>query len=217
MSLNHNFLTGGLDAKSDFEHQLRRKFRYYSRMIYKNPTFSDYHKKRILLALQFEQNDRLIGALADYFFGCWYEIAKDGYQTLFMAADKLPRHIMSAFEHFINQGNYMTQIDTLATRFSVLVTPSMDVPVHQMYVGKDEARQVVDIFKEAFGVAFYDGDEVKMTQIESEFFNHCVACRDTMSFMMAWFAISKMGYPMHEGWQACKVVLESQALSDDGS
>lgn len=209
-SSNQSFIASSLDAKNDFERQLRRKFRYYSRMIYKNPTFSDCHKKRILLALQFEQNDILIGALADYFFGCWYEIAKDGYQTLFMAADKLPRHTMSAFEDFINQGNYMTQISTLATRFSVLVTPSMDVPTHQMYVGKDEARQVADVFKDAFSVAFYDGDELKVTQIESEFFAHCMACRDTMSFMMAWFAISKMGYPMHEGWQACKLVLEGQ-------
>ncbi len=209
-SSNQSFIASSLDAKNDFERQLRRKFRYYSRMIYKNPTFSDCHKKRILLALQFEQNDILIGALADYFFGCWYEIAKDGYQTLFMAADKLPRHTMSAFEDFINQGSYMTQISTLATRFSVLVTPSMDVPTHQMYVGKDEARQVADVFKDAFSVAFYDGDELKVTQIESEFFAHCMACRDTMSFMMAWFAISKMGYPMHEGWQACKLVLEGQ-------
>lgn len=187
---------------------LKKQFRYYSRQVKLRPTDSECHKKRIAIALGFCQNEPLIGALADYFFGCWHEITKDGRKMMDTLEGRLPKHVMVAFDEYINRGLYVQTVSIFATRFSVLVYPSMNVPIHRLFVGKDEARHIVHVFKDEFSKAYHAFDELTMTRLESEFFEHCIACRDSMSFMMAWFALSKMGYAMHEGWQACKVVLE---------
>lgn len=196
---------------SDTQMTLKKQFRHYSRQVKQRPTHTGHHKKRINIALQFEQNEPLIGALADYFFGCWYEVAKDGYDIMATVSDKLPKHVLTAFADYINHGQYVQAISTLATRYSVLVHPSLGVPIHHLFVDKDQARQIVRIFKDEFTKAYHANDDLTMTRLESEFFEHCIACLDSMSFMMAWFALAKLEYRMHDGWQACKRLLESQS------
>ncbi len=198
-----------LDAKQqNAAMAVHTTFRRYSRLVYANPSSSYYHKQRIRTALNFGQNEPLQGALADYFFACWYEVAKDGDVLLAMIQDKLPSYLIDAFEKYVRQGYYMPDISPLATRWSVLVTPSMDVPKHQLYISKDDAAQVAKNVSANLLAARHVSDATLVHEIELEYFSHCVACQDRMGFMIAWFALAKEGWEFHEGWLTCKAALE---------
>lgn len=181
-------------------------FRRFSRLVYTTPTSSYYHKKRINAALNFDQAEPLQGALADYFFACWYEMAQDGDMLLNVVKDKLPAHLADSFRQYIRTGRHVGSISTLATRWSVLVTPSMEVHNHR--ISKDDAIAVAKNTSTALLAARLDKDELALAQLEHEYFAHCMACQDRMGFMVAWFALAKENWHFHEGWLACRDQLE---------
>lgn len=181
-------------------YELHRVFRHFSRLIKLSPSSELYHTERIASAMRLEQNEPLQGALADYFYACWYVMPTKGNDILARVSKRLNTWVIDDFRQFVNQGDYLPNITRLATRWSVLVTPSMDVPTHQMYVGKDDASKVAKEICQRLLNAKVAEDEHKITQIEQEFFTHCLACHDRMGFMMAWFELSKNNWQFHKGW-----------------
>ncbi|WP_066802792.1 hypothetical protein [Moraxella oblonga] len=189
--------------RSEF-YELRKSFRYFSRLVKITPNNERYHIERIQSAMRLEQNEPLQGALADYFFACWYLMPTTGNDILQRVSKRLNTWVVDDFRHFVNQGDYLPNITKLATRWSVLVTPSMDVPSHQMYVGKDDASWVAKDVCQRLLIAKQAEDESKIAQIEQEFFTHCVACHDRMGFMMVWFELSKNHWQFHSDWEKCR-------------
>lgn len=181
-------------------YELRKRFRHFSRLVKLTPNNEYYHTERIAFAMRLEQNEPLQGALADYFYACWYVMPTKGNDILARVSKRLNTWVIDDFRQFVNQGDYLPNITRLATRWSVLVTPSMDVPTHQMYVGKDDASKVAKEICQRLLNAKVAEDEHKITQIEQEFFTHCLACHDRMGFMMAWFELSKNNWQFHKGW-----------------
>lgn len=187
----------------------RRQFRYYSRCVRQFPTSAYYHKKRLEVAMGFDEGEPLQGALADYFFACWYELAREGVSLLELFAGKLPTHVMDSFLAYVNQGQYMPTISPLATRFSVLISPSMNVPAHRLYINKEDAQKISQDLVMALMDARSANDTDRLAQVQKDYLSHCLVCQDRMGFMMTWFALSKVGFEFDEAWQACKVRLEA--------
>lgn len=194
-----------------FELGLRRQFRHYTRRVYAEPSNHFYHHKRLLVASKFVQLEPLQGALADYFFACWYDMAKEGRTALEVAEQRLPKHILSGFELYVNTGEHLPKISPLATRFSVLASPSLNVPKHQLFVSKDDATLMAKALKDALLDAKADNNTALIAMLEDEFLAHCAACQDHMSFMMAWLALSRAGWEFSEAWRVQKI-----AFSADG-
>lgn len=200
-------------------YELRKRFRHLSRLVKIAPSNEHYHTERIASAMRLEQNEPLQGALADYFYACWYVIPIKGNEVLTRVSKRLNTWVIDDFRHFVNQGDYLPNITKLATRWSVLVSPSMDVPSHQMYVGKDDASKVAKDICQRLLSAKQAEDDTKITQIEQEFFTHCLACHDRMGFMMVWFELSKNHWQFHDEWSKCRQELvfapPNQADKDD--
>lgn len=191
-------------SNKNASYELRKTFRYYSRSVKIAPHSEHHHIERIRTAMHLEQNEPLQGALADYFYACWYRLSTEGNEILNKASKRLNTWVVDDFRQFINQGYYLPHITKLATRWSVLVSPSMDMPSHQMYVGKDDASKVAKDICQRLLNAKASEDDTKITQIEQEFFAHCLACHDRMGFMMVWFELSKHHWHFHENWANCR-------------
>lgn len=172
------------------------------------PTHSYYHRQRLKIAKNLSQTEPLQGAMADYFFACWYDM--DSYGKLFLqeVADILPKYVTDAFLCYVGTGEYMPQIATLATRYSVLITPSMNAPHHKRYVGKDDAKQIAQVVSSDLLHAKNNDDHIAIAQIQSEYFEHCLACKDKMGFMVTWFTLAKEGWEFDDAWLNCKTKLE---------
>lgn len=186
----------------------RSQFRYYSRCVRYFPTSTYYHKKRLEVAMAFVESEPLQGALADYFYAGWYDIAREGATLLDLFGDKLPAHIVQDFLAYVNQGQYLPSISPLATRFSVLVSPSLNVPAHRLYVSKEEAQKISnDVVAKLTDTSLLETPEL-LSQIQKDYLAHCQVCQDRMGFMMTWFALSKTGFEFDEEWRACKQYFE---------
>lgn len=195
--------------------QSRQEFRYYTRLVRTLPNNSYYHQKRLKAACQFNQGEPLQGALADYFFACWYDTAKQGYSVLDEFAGFLPNHVVQEFLQYINKGHHLSAISPLATRWSVLVSPSMNVPKHKLYISKDDAKLLAQQVSRALLDAEQNNNPELITELEEQYLNHCQACQDRMGFMMTYFALAKEGWEFSQAWNDYKHLLETTATQQN--
>lgn len=189
---------------------LRRQYRYYTRLVKSLPNHSYYHQKRIKIAKLLTQTEPLQGAMADYFFACWYDMRFEGKRLMEDMADILPKHILDGFLGYIGTGDYLPKITPLATRFSVLVSPSMNVPKYKLYVGKDDAKQLSLQVSQSLIDAKKSGQDALIEEIQAQYFRHCLACQDKIGFMLTWFALAKNEWVFDDEWIACKKQLEKR-------
>ena len=99
----------------------------------------------------------------------------------------------------------MGPVSTLATRWSVLVSPSMDVPRRALLSGVDDARAAA-----ATAVpGILAGDD----EMEREFLAHCVATHDSLAFMLARRALMKAGHPLGTGWDKAMDAIAQGAMT----
>ncbi len=187
---------------------VREQYRRMSRRIIVAPNLAVYHKERIRTALNFFENEPLQGALADYFYGCWYDVPFLGKEILDEAKERLPATIYQAFLNCVHKKSYIWSISHLATRWSVLVTPSMDVPAHKLRTSSDNAWYVADNIIITLLKARDDKNQA-LGQMENDFLEHCIACADRMAFMMVWFRLNKEDWVFDDRWMACRNTLET--------
>jgi hypothetical protein len=187
---------------------VREQYRRMSRRVLNAPTMTRYHKDRIHSAMQFFESEPLQGALADYFFGCWYDVAYHGQEILDEAKERLSVPIYQAFLNCVQKKDYIWAISPLATRWSVLVMPSLDVPTHKLRTSSDHAWYVADNIIATLLKAREDNSPT-LIQTEDDFLEHCIACADRMAFMMVWFRLNKHHWHFDERWLACRKILES--------
>ncbi len=187
------------------------QFRRLSRQAMKQADNISTHLQRIRVAKGFQSDEPLQGALADYFYGCWFDIFYDNQQSLDVLSDvqhRLSPDVYQAFVQCSNKQDYVERITKLATAWSVLVMPSMDVPVHRLRTSKDNTCYVVDSVINQLTHAYKEGDALMLADIEDRFFEHCLICSDLVAFMKVWFALNRNGWSLDQRWQDCRAQLE---------
>lgn len=186
-------------------------YRLYSRQVIAQPMNMDIHTSRIMAAMELEEKEPLQGALADMFFGCWYDVPFFGDRMLNQVKEKLTPTVFEDFDRCVNHGDFVFKISNLATRWSVLVSPSMATYRHQLRVSTDDAKVVAQTTISALLDSLEDEDDpeeqaAQIAEIEAEFFNHCLVCNDKLAFSIVWWEMSKNKWHFNDKW------LETQAF-----
>ena len=65
------------DLIKENERVAHRVFRFYSRKVFLAPNNRHFHEQRINAALLLTEKEPLQGAVADFFYGCWFDIPYD--------------------------------------------------------------------------------------------------------------------------------------------
>ncbi len=187
------------------------QFRSLSRKLMTQKANASIHLQRIDIAKEFSSDEPLQGALADYFYGCWFEIVYDNQHILTLLNNlqsKLMPYAYKFFVECVEKQSYIAQITKLATCWSVLVVPSMDIPLHKLRTSKDNTLYIVDTVINRLEQAYQQADLSAIKTIEDEFFEHCLICSDLMAFMRVWFILNRKQWLIDERWQECRIQLE---------
>lgn len=176
--------------------EARRQLRAHGRAVRRAPHDVSMHLARLQLALQLPGSEPVQGVLADLF-----SVPVDNGATLRKAAlqlavERLDPYSVDAFTRHAGGHAPLPAITPLATRWSVLVQPSADVPARVRRGGRDDSRRLADEVVQAL----YDGELVEAARIEAEFLGHCVSCQDKLAFMLAMRGARKAGIEVDERW-----------------
>lgn len=207
--------------KTHLKHWLH--YRLNSRRILSQPSNIDLHTSRIVTALELDEVEPLQGALTDMFYGCWYDVPFFGQRILQQVEHKLNAKTLAGFQRCVDSVDYMFSISELATRWSVLVMPSMHAYQHQLRISIDDSRAVahqtiailLDLLEELEEGADEDEIQAEIKAVEQEFFTHCVTCDDRMAFFIVWWELAKKKWAFHEGWRVCRQRFEKQPLINE--
>ena len=186
----------------------RRTFRYFSRKVFATPQHRPYHEARIRAALQLSEREPLQGAVADYFYACWYDIPYNGLDIFSTIQGRLHPQIEQAFLNCIHKLDYIRHSSTFATRWSVLITPSLDVQAHRLRISSDDAKEIAKNITVELMHAEAEHDIRTIRHIEDEFFAHCLACNDRVAFSIVWFRLAKSNWQFDDRWRDCQKALE---------
>lgn len=186
----------------------RHTFRYYSRKVFTDPSNRYYHEQRLNAALLLSEKEPLQVAVADFFFGCWYDIPYDVEAIFARIQGRLHPQIEQAFYNCINKLDYIRHSSEFATRWSVLVTPSLNVQTHRLRISSDDAKEIAKNITAELMSARDTADWNAIDQVEREFFAHCLACNDRLAFSIVWFSLGKRDWQFDERWSHCQQQLE---------
>lgn len=187
-------------------------YRLYSRQIIGQPMNMDIHTSRVMTAMELDQKEPLQGALADMFYGCWYDVPYFGERMLSQVKEKLNPDVLTGFERCVAGLDYIFDISPLATRWSVLTKPSMVAFEHQLRISSDDSRIVaegvitmlLDVLEEEEG----EERNEMIEEIEKDFFAHSLATDDRLAFSIVWWELAKHKWQFHEGWTQCREEFE---------
>lgn len=160
------------------------------------------HRERLNLALHIAGCEPVQGALADLFFACREAGEEDRRTALEAASDRLSPFARRWFAPYVHAPVF-SSCSPLATRWSVLVGSSLDVPRRVLRCSTDDSRQLVGDALDAW----QRGDEAAQTA----FLEHCCICRDTLAFLLARRAILRERGELPPNWRAVSLMLQ-QAL-----
>lgn len=204
-----------LTASLALETTARQDFRFYSRKIFSAPTNRYYHEQRINAALLLKEKEPLQGAVADFFYGCWYDIPYDVEEVFLRIQNRLHPQVERAFRNCINKIDYIRHSSEFATRWSVLVTPSLNVDSHRLRISSDDAKEIAKNITIELMDARDEQDWNAIKQLENEFFAHCLACNDRLAFSIVWFRLGKSDWQFDKRWRNCQERLEQTPLASE--
>lgn len=188
-----------------------QRFRYYSRAILCIPSASMYHKKRIAAAKKFSEGEPLQGAISDYFYSCWYDLPHIDPEITKGLEARLGAQAWQIIADCLEKKYYLKKTNLLATRWSVLTTPTLDVPSHKLRASTDDATHLANAITHSLMDAQAQQDTDEIARLEDEFFDHCLACHDIMAFLKAWFKLAKHNWVFDKRWSDCRKQLEQSA------
>lgn len=189
----------------------RANYRNFSRQVLTRPTDIDLHTSRIMAALELPEKEPLQGALADMFYGCWYDVPFFGERILAQVEDKLNATTRQAFQDCIDKKTLLETLNPLSTRWSVLTQPSMAAVGHQLRASSDDSRALANYTTETLLDVWDDSNDYNDPEIleaEDDFFAHCLACDDRLAFSIVWWQLSKNGWVFSSRWTECRLQLE---------
>lgn len=153
------------------------------------------HLPRIEAAAALAGSEPVQGALADMLSACAPDPDGDGPLLQRLAqSGRIPAHAADALLEHVRQGRRLPRVTVLATRYSVLATPSLDVPVRALLCGSDDSRRIA---AEAVS-RLPRGD----AEFEEAFLSHCEETHDTVALLLAWSRLRRSGFHFSERWQS---------------
>lgn len=181
----------------------RTRFREAGRQVMRSPRQAGVHAERVHAALDMDGTEPVQGALADMLWACRGAVV--GMLDQPAVAARLAPYIACQLRDAGSDDAPVPRVHPLATRWSVLATPSMDVPRRALLSGVDDSRALV-----AQAVpAILAGD----AQMETEFLAHCVGTHDSLAFMLARRALAKAGWPLSGQWRDAGDAIERGVMS----
>ena len=177
----------------------RRALRLQLRNVIRSPGTPGVHWARLLAAMEMPGSEPVQGALADIFFA--FDATETAFkrQALRMAANRLPTHISRWFDANSDQGR-LPRITTLATRWSALARPSVDMLTRSRRCSADDSRALA----EQVVLAWANAD----VSAQQEFLHHCLVCHDKLAFMLARRALLRSVDMLPSNWTAVSLTLE---------
>lgn len=179
----------------------RDRFREAGRAVLRHPSDLRHHEARVLVACEFDGSEPLQGALADLLHACAPDA--DGHGALLLRAsvnERLPAHVCEALFRQVRSKARLPAANALATRWSVLASPSLDVPRRAMLCSVDDARAIA-----ARAIpALLAGD----ANTEQAFLAHCEGAGDALAFMLARRALTRQGRVLSPRWDAVLELLQ---------
>ena len=197
-----------IDLIKESEIAARKVFRFYSRKVFLAPNNRYFHEQRINAALLLNEKEPLQGAVADFFYGCWYDIPYDVTNLFTRIQDRLYPHVEQGFRDCINKKSYIQRNSMLATRWSVLVSPSLNEQTKRLRISSDDAKEIAKDITIELMQARDNKDWGTIEQIENEFFAHCIARHDRLAFSLVWFRLGKSDWQFDERWNHCQQRLD---------
>lgn len=191
----------------------RKLFRYHSRRVLERPQSTYDHEQRIALAKTFDENEPLQGALADYIFTHWYELAIQEQDIFDGIEHRLTSDSIQKFRSCLSKNGYIQPISDLATRWSVLLMPSSDVPLHKLVMNREDSLQLAQHMSQQLLDARVQKNTELIEQLESEFLSHCMACMDRIAFLAVWMKLSNQDWKFTAKWHDCHDTLNRLARS----
>ncbi|GAF55038.1 hypothetical protein JCM18901_656 [Psychrobacter sp. JCM 18901] len=158
------------DLIKENERVAHRVFRFYSRKVFLAPNNRHFHEQRINAALLLTEKEPLQGAVADFFYGCWFDIPYDVNNLFTRIKDRLYPHVQQGFRECIDKKRYIQRNSMLATRWSVLISPSLNEQKQRLRISSDDAREIAKDITTELMQAREDEDWGTIEQIENEFF-----------------------------------------------
>ena len=116
----------------------RERFREAGRRVLRQPGESSAHAERVRAAIDMDGSEPVQGALADMLSACRQDVA--GLLAEPAIGARLGPYVLEQLQAACSDTRPMGPVSTLATRWSVLVSPSMDMPRRALLSGVDDAR-----------------------------------------------------------------------------
>ena len=171
----------------------RARFRQAGRTMLRSPGNRDLHAYRVLAACHLDGAEPLQGAITDLLFYCSPDL--DANLHLLRRSELIGRlapFVTKQFVSAVELEQRLPRVTSLATRFSILAMPSLDVPRRAMLCGIDDSHELA---AQAIP-ALLAGD----TEAEETFLTHCEGAGDSLAFMLASRAMSRANFPISARW-----------------
>lgn len=177
----------------------RARFRQAGRRVLRNPSDPDAHEARVRVACALDGSEPLQGALADAAYAG--VLAAQPFSELLCSPEvrsRLSSNVLDVFAKPVD--GPQERVTRLATRYSVLAAPSLDVPVRSIRCGIDDSRRAAaEVIP-----ALLDGD----AEVEAVFLAHCEGALDVLAFMLARSAMIKNRRELSPRWRYVSEVLQ---------
>ena len=179
----------------------RLAFRAAGRGVLRTPSDRAAHTARLQAACALAGAEAAQGALADWLHICPHQ-AQWQKQALQQEAVQrsLGRVVWRQFMRQLAGQQVLPRVNRLATRWSVLVQPSSDVPQRALLCGVDDSQDAA----QAAVAAILAGD----TAQEAAFLAHCTGSQDSLAFMLARRSLQRAGFDFSPAWPAAMRVLQ---------
>ena len=179
----------------------REHFRQAGRDVLLVPGDRKLHEVRVMAACALDGAEPVQGAVADLMHGC----LPDAEATARLlrrpqVAERLAPFVARDFLALAERRERLPRVSPLATRFSVLAMPSLDVPQRALLVGVDDSRELA---AQAIPALLAGDDEA-----EAAFLHHCEGAGDSLAFMLASRALTRVGRPLSRRWSEVSMVLQ---------
>ena len=179
-------------------------FRALGRRLLSNRNDVALHMMRLNSALNLSGTEPVQGALVDLFFACPKSNFSDRSRALELVRMHLNPLVAQIFDLCITK-SAMLATSQLATRWSILVSPSLDIPRRALRCSADDSR--------AFAAIAIDAWHNKDEMAQQTFLEHCLVCGDTLAFMLARRAILQKHDTLPASWSAVGYQLEQVVLA----
>jgi hypothetical protein len=182
----------------------RQSFRAFGRRLQRDSNNVALHGQRLVAALALDGAEPVQGALVDFFFACTAADTAVRCAALEQVRHRLNPLIAQVFETHLGSNLSLTS-SRIATRWSIFVSPSLDVPRRALRCSADDSRA----FAKTAIAAWHSKDEAT----QQAFLEHCLICKDTLAYMLARRVILQHQNTLPVAWSEVGHQLEQAVLA----